>query len=531
MFLRITRNRRGKNVYEYARIAERYIENGRQKTRTLEYLGPVKNQDDRERYIKALQIYREREAIKAGIPGEFSLLPAMDFGIFHASMHIMREEGILSALKRNAGVYLHIVVFMIVSRLIDPSSDLSLLETQRMVYYPWSDLRLNNDNIYRALDRMISRKESLELDLFHALNPDTSVVHYDLTSSYFEGREDNDLVLFGYSRDKKRGKKQIVIGLVMAGGIPIYHEVWPGNTIDPKTLESTLSVLRERFRITNVIFIGDRAFGRDASLKHLDQNRYITAAYRWDQPYRQVMTGTGFDEADLADNLFMKEVHVDMDDLVDEGTTGEERGLIVKRRHIVVYNSDREKLDLRDMEEKVNAVRKKIGEISDMGDLKKSLGKLKSFVKFTKTGVIVNEKRINTLKGLAGRFMIITNTDLPVREVVNAYKDQWRIERSFRTIKSFLEIRPVYHRKSGRIKAHVFVCVLSLLISRMIEKRSSLTISEASRQLSYLKVTPVRLGSGMVMMSSESDRASSLLKKMGIPYPEKTIKSAQTSLT
>ena len=142
-------------------------------------------------------------------------------------------------------------------------------------------------------------------------------------------------------------------------------------------------------------------------------------------------------------------------------------------------------------------MRKKIGEISDLGDLK-------SFVKFTKTGVIMNEKRINTLKGLAGRFMIITNTDLPVREVVNAYKDQWRIERSFRTIKSFLEIRPVYHGKSERIKAHVLVCVLPLLISRMIEKRSSLTISEASRQLSYLKVKPVNLGSGMVMMSSES---------------------------
>jgi hypothetical protein len=129
-------------------------------------------------------------------PGNFSILPAMNFGIFHVSIHIMLEKGILSALKRNAGVYLHIVIFMIVSRLVEPSSNLSLLESQRMMYYPWSDLRLNDDNIYRAMDRMISKKESLELDLFHALNPDTSVVHYDLTSSYFEGRGDNDLVLF-----------------------------------------------------------------------------------------------------------------------------------------------------------------------------------------------------------------------------------------------------------------------------------------------------------------------------------------------
>ena len=96
--------------------------------------------------------------------------------------------------------------------------------------------------------------------------------------------------------------------------------------------------------------------------------------------------------ADLTDNSFMKEVHVDLDELVDEDTTGEERSLIMNRRHIVVYNHVREKIDLHDIDEKVNAVRKKIG---DMGELKKSLGKMKSFVKFTKTGVIMNGNRIS----------------------------------------------------------------------------------------------------------------------------------------
>ena len=96
--------------------------------------------------------------------------------------------------------------------------------------------------------------------------------------------------------------------------------------------------------------------------------------------------------ADLTDNSFMKEVHVDLDELVDEDTTGEERRLIMNRRHIVVYNHVRKKIDLRDIDEKVNAVRKKIG---DMGELKKSLGKMKSFVKFTKTGVIMNGNRIS----------------------------------------------------------------------------------------------------------------------------------------
>lgn len=94
--------------------------------------------------------------------------------------------------------------------------------------------------------------------------------------------------MFGYSSDRKRCKEQVFIGTVMVDAISIYHHVWPGNTIDPKTLEFTITVLRERFRVSNVIFVGDRAFGRDHSLKMFDKNRCITAAYLWDRPYTDV---------------------------------------------------------------------------------------------------------------------------------------------------------------------------------------------------------------------------------------------------
>ncbi|EQD52032.1 transposase, IS4 family, partial [mine drainage metagenome] len=134
--------------------------------------------------------------------------------------------------------------------------------------------------------------------------------------------------------------------------------------------------------------------------------------------------------------------------------------------------------------------KKRMSEIADQKDLKKSMGKLKSLVKFSVNNTALNEKRIEILKKLVGKFLIVTNTDLPENEIVTAYREQWQIERSFRTIKPFLEICPVYHSKPERIMAHVFVCVLSLLLSRIIEKRSGVTISEASRQLSYLKVTP-----------------------------------------
>ncbi|MGC8563158.1 MAG: IS1634 family transposase, partial [Thermoplasmata archaeon] len=349
MFLRISRNKRGKNVYEYAQIAERYMENGKQKTRIIEHLGPVRSKDDMERYGKALEIAREREPIKRSTPDEFSLLPSLDFGIAYASMSIMRNRGILPLLKKSAGVYFHILAFMIIARLLEPSSDLSLLKLAERVYYPWAKIDLNDDNIYRTLDKIMQSKEELEVELFNVLKPDTSMVHYDLTSSYFEGREDNDLVLFGYSRDKKRGKEQIVIGLVMADGIPIYHQVWPGNTVDPKTLESTLTTLKERFHVDKVIFIGDRAFGRSPSLNLLDKSLYITAAYRWDNPYRDVLMETDFSDGIVMDDLIIKEVSLDVNEIADPGTTEEEMDLIRRRRYIAVYNRKREELDIRDI--------------------------------------------------------------------------------------------------------------------------------------------------------------------------------------
>ncbi len=515
MFLRYTKVRRGSAVLEYASIAERTIENGRQKTKTLKYLGPVKSESDRERYRRIFQEYRE--AMKKFSLTDLRIKPTLSFGVFHASKAIMDRCGISAVLERHTGTYAGIISFMISSRLFEASSDIDLLSLRERVYYPW-ELNMSKDNIYRSLDAIIEEKDRIETDLFDALKPDTSTVHYDLTSSYFEGREENDLVLFGYSRDKKRGKEQIVIGLVMADGIPIHHEVWPGNTIDPKTLEDTISFLKDRFGIKNMIFIADRAFGRSRSLDLLDRNQYITAAYRWDQPYRNTLIGTDFTDGHPMDGLIVKEVKISPKEII-KYPTEDQLKFAEKRRYIAVYNPDREKLDLMDLEEKIGAVKKKISEIHDPGDLKKSLGSLKSLVKFFKNDAVLNERRIDIIRKLAGRFLIVTNTDLPYGEIVSAYKEQWKVERAFRTIKSFLDIRPVYHRRSERIRAHVFICALSFLVSAIMEKSTGRSIESIRRDLNRLDVVPVTVENRKFYVSSDSPEASSILKSLKIPYP------------
>ena len=167
----------------------------------------------------------------------------------------------------------------------------------------------------------------------------------------------------------------------------LYHEVFPGNNADPKTLEPTISVLKDRFHIGNFIFIADRAFGRSGSLDIMDQNRYITAAYRWDQPYRNSLMETDFTDGQNIDDLSIKRVNISVDGVTQGTSTGEQIKLAGKSRYIAVYNSKMEKLDLNDLNDNLYCKEENIrNPCSDR--IEEIASKLKSLVKFSESGAI-----------------------------------------------------------------------------------------------------------------------------------------------
>lgn len=263
------------------------------------------------------------------------------------------------------------------------------------------------------------------------------------------------------------------------------------------------------------------------SLKLLDRNRYITAVYRLAQPYRGILMNSSFTEEHYLKELDIYAMEVD----VKWNTDGMGRNEIKRagnRRAIALYSKEKEKEDISDIEEKVSTVRDIIASGRKGMDLINALGKLKAYTK--SSGTELNTKKIDDMKKLAGRFTIVTDTDLPVADIVKRYKDLWKIERSFRTIKSFLEIRPVLERREKRIKTHVFVCVLSLLISRLFEKavNDEMTVSVISDMLSELKAIPVKTGDGIITLRSESDNARKILDQMKIPYPGRIVDSILT---
>ncbi len=523
MFLRFVKRRSGSRIAEYAQIAEKNYVDGKQKTRVIKHLGPVNDPSDRERYKALFKQYMDREKAKDSDISMMKLGDPKEFGIIYASREIFMKTGIFGTLGI-LGRYQELAFFMIAGRLIDPGSDISLAELASRTYYPWSELKILKDDPYRCLDNMLKARERIEIGIFRKLQLDTSRVYYDLTSTYFEGEEENDLVMFGYSRDKKRGKEQIVIGLVMADGLPIHHEVWSGNTVDPKTLEPTIKYMEDKFHVKDVIYVEDRAFGRKKSLSFLDSRKYITAAYRWDQPYRSVIMETEFQDSDLYGDLYIREVPVKID---TEQMTEVEEEKAEKRRYILVRNPEREKSDILEYSKKVREALS-IMRIHGMKEGMKRLRKLKSFLVFSGDTYHVNMKKLRILRKIAGRFLLITNTSLPQKDIVEKYKDLWRIERSFRTMKSFLEIRPVGHSRSDRIKSHVFVCVLSLLLSRLMEKRlvSGMTAESACRSLSEMKGVPVMLPGMSLTFRSEGANAIRVLNEMGIEPPDRLLNGA-----
>ncbi|MHB1440993.1 MAG: IS1634 family transposase [Cuniculiplasma sp.] len=525
MRLRINNVKRGKSVLQYAQIVEDYVEDGKKKTKIVKHLGRVRTGEDIDKYRKLFALENTRIHIEKADLRTLDIMSPKEYGMIYAAEVLCHDLG-LDSIFDMLGSHSRIIFLSVISRLIDPSSDFGLLRFAEKAYYPMEN-GIKKDQIYSALDKLISMKDEIETSIVNILKPDLKRVYYDLTSTYFEGKEKNDLVLFGYSRDKKRGKKQINIGLMMADGIPIHHEVFPGNTVDPKTLEPMNNDLREKFHVKRIIFFGDRAFGRRPSLRYLDKNEYVTAVYRWDQPYKNKLMECSFTNEDYLEDvdIYAKEVKVKWN---TKGMGKREIRRTENRRAIAIYNKDREKEDIDDIEEKVKIVETIMKSGKKGKDLIKALGSLRSYTK--SNGTELNTKRIEEKKKLAGRFMIVTDTDLPIGDIVKGYKDLWKIERSFRTIKSFLDIRPVNHRKEERIEAHVFVCVLSLLIARLFEKsmNDEMTVSVISDMLSELKAIPVKTADGIITLRSESENARNILEKMKIPYPGKILNSVPT---
>ena len=300
-----------------------------------------------------------------------------------------------------------------------------------------------------------------------------ALVLYDVTSSYFEG-EENELAAFGYNRDGKKGKLQIVIGLLTApDGEPLAIEVFKGNSSDPTTVESQIRKLVERFRVKDIVFVGDRGMVKATGKELLSKEAFKHITAITDPQIRKllkenIIQSTLFDQTIAEAQDGTRRFVLRRDDLTRrrEQHRREDKlsrlGGLIEKQNEVLQLSSRSSPETAFKKIQKWATRHKIAAYTVLSISDRCIS----------YEIDAQQKANDSL--LDGCYVLETNVqiDLMTKELVDArYRDLQKVERNFRTMKTgLLKVRPIFLRKARRTKAHVFLCMLALKVTRQAEQ-------------------------------------------------------------
>lgn len=297
-------------------------------------------------------------------------------------------------------------------------------------------------------------------DLFTQLQ----VVFFDTTSLYFEGDGGEELGQYGHSKDHRPDLYQMIVGAVLDDdGRPICCEMWPGNTTDVKTLIPIVDDLYRRFGIVKVCIVADRGMISQETVDDLDQQGwpYILGARmrRCKEVREQVLNDRGR----------FRVVHPRSRDPKDPAPLKVKEVWVEERRYVVCVNEDEVEKDRADREAIVAGLREQLR----AGD--KSLVGNQGYRRFLKVEgpghFAVDEAKITEEARYDGTWVLRTSTDLPTAEVALQFKRLWLVEQWFRSCKSLLATRPIYHQRDATIRGHVFCSFLALLLRYELQTR------------------------------------------------------------
>ena len=489
--MHIQRNKRyykGK-VYRSVLLRQCYYEDKKIKQRTIANLSHMP-----EHLIRTIEIaIKEKEAYYKLSDLEFE--GGYSYGDIAVLYEIIRSINLDNLIYSRRGVERDYVIMMIIGRILHPSSK---LENTRWIKKRWEAFshffsvdydKLKVDDLYKALDWVIERKEKIEKNIYKSRSNPTLFL-YDITSTYFEG-EGADGSAFGYNRDKKKGKKQIVIGLVLdKEGYPLSVEVFRGNTSDQKTLKGKVEKMKKMYGIEKAVLVGDRGMITEARMKDLQE--------------------AGFDFITALTHRRLRELIKDIRSPFQIGLFDKRSSFEIEyegKRYILCKSEEREILERRELASllwktrgKLNKIEEQVrkGKLKDPIKIAERVGRWKNRYKVGRyfeveigEGVFrywVNKEELRLGKKLLGCYVIVSTLgrEFSKEELVERYKSLSLVENAFKTIKtSLLNIRPIYHWKGARIKAHAFICMLSYYVVVEMKKRLKPLFSENGRGRNY----------------------------------------------
>ncbi len=542
MFIRIAKQKRGDKVYRHLQIAESFRDPAKgmaPRTRIIAQLGTMEGlgEEQIEKLIAGLQRAIGQEAAAP----EF--LFARDFGHVNAVGGVWDALGLSAVLDqcriagRSAAAVSALVKLLVVNRICDPCSKLALLDWLDSVYYPEQEPP-SYHQLLRAMDRLIGIKERAEPVIARRLMPNgvgLDLVFYDITSTYFEGERslvDDDFRRYGYSRDHRPDRRQIVIGMVMTReGMPLCHHVFPGNTVDKATVAAVVKDLKQRFKLRRVVFVGDRGMLSDANLLLMlgEEIGFIVAhPLRKNEHATEVITALKESFTGESDQeQYQEEVREAVRFVVAyspqiAAESRENRQERLKKAAAWIKEAER-KLDNPSGKGRPPTAQGTYDRIRDYLRDRNLLGLFDVELAGGKLSVKKNRKALTWEETIDGMLMLET-TDLEqsAEEIVKRYKELAEIERGWRSLKNSLLLRPVYHWTEPRIRAHVFICVLALQLERWMRNRlQPVSVQRMLQSLQRIKAGELSINGKKTMMATKPTvEQKELLQKIGVkPIP------------
>jgi transposase len=565
LFLRSVKAANGR--HEYLRLVENYRQGDKIRQRVVLHVG---GKDLLAPHLDALvRLLQADQASPAWVSTATVATPqAWTWGPVRVARHLFDSLALgpildsMSKLLRHGQPLSERVFPLLVNRLTRPGSehalaawleDFYVVTAQGLRWMPeWKPSRRVKVSFeqlrlwYETLDELLAHKPQIERAIWQQLRDlfslEPELVFYDITSTYFEGQGPAELGRFGYSRDGKPRHRQVLIGVVMMDGWPIAHHVFAGNRLDQTTVAEVVADLRARFGLQRVIFVGDRGM---VTVKNLEQLRAAEQGYLVGLQRRHRQDIPHYIEQALAHNdwqLCPVGITASENSLVPQTRVQEVPGKEPGVRVFVVRSEEREQYErsLRELsqarvQKELEGLRLRVEkrELKEPEKIGAAAAKIlqrhhgyRYFAWELRQGEFhyfphpVNFAREQACEG---KYVIQTEEpDLSPVEAVAAYKQLNEVERGFAHLKGLLEVRPVWHRKDDRVRAHVFVAALAFLLDRALEKKlraakSTLSSPAAWQALETVRCVEVAVGDRTKLCVTRGTRqANEVLKAVGI---------------
>lgn len=314
--------------------------------------------------------------------------------------------------------------------------------------------------------RLRTRKDVIEEALFarrRDLFSDVELVFFDTTSIYFEGEGGEHLGQRGHSKDHRPDLKQVVVGMVLDNaGNPLCSTMWPGNTTDVTTLAPVVERLQRHFGVARVCVVADRGMISQGTIEQIEQRgwQYILGV-------RMRRTREARDDV-LARAGRYQQVHPKSADPKEPSPLDVKEVWVKDRRYVLCRNEDQATKDALDRLAIVEALARQLlhGEKTLIGN-----NGYRRFVKRAGARWEIDQDKVADEARFDGKWILRTNTDLPAAEVALKYKQLWTVEDIFRTMKSQLDTRPIFHKTDDTIRGHVFCSFLALVLRKALRDR------------------------------------------------------------